>query len=153
MENNNKFLIVKILGIVLIISALIVVVFLLNKEKEIILSPEDIKVKESMLQWTFVAERFKENYGYYNDSDRRVNVDFCELKESNFAGVGNGHILCSNVMNRVPGKISIKMNDNTEDTSKYCIAKELSMGKFWCIDYDGYFDVASTCGDDYKCKK
>ena len=152
MEKNNKLLIVKILITVLIISALIVVFFLFTKEDEIILSPEDIKVRDSMLQWTFVAEKFKEKYGYYNESDRRVNVDFCELNESNFAGVGNGHILCANLMNRVPGEISIKMNDNTEDTSKYCIAKELSMGKFWCIDYDGYFDIASGCSDEYRCQ-
>ncbi|KUK66299.1 MAG: hypothetical protein XD85_0299 [Parcubacteria bacterium 34_609] len=104
MEKNNKLLIVKILIAVLIISALIVVFFLFTKEeKEVILSSEDVKVKDSMLQLTFVG-------------------------------------------------ISIKMNDNTESVSKYCIAKELSMGKFWCIDYSGYFDIASGCGDDYRCQ-
>lgn len=151
MEKNNKLLIVKILIAVLIISALVVVFFLFTKEeKEVILSSEDVKVKDSMLQLTFVAEKFKEKYGYY--SEEKVDVDFCELKDSDFAGVGNGHILCANLMNRIPGRISIKMNDNAESVSKYCIAKELSMGKFWCIDYSGYFDIASGCSDDYRCQ-
>ena len=147
MENNNKLLIVKIIILVLVISALVIsLFFLLSKDKIETYTVEDENIKASMLQLKDIAESFKESKGYY--SEGVVSNSFCELNENFFIGSGNGHILCSNLVNQIPGELMIKING----TSKYCISKGISEERKWCIDNEGYFDLSSGCGADYRCK-
>jgi len=151
--DKNKLLIIKIIVASLAVIALVFFIFFfITKEKDVILSPDDVKVRDSMLQIKTIAETFKNDNGFYNNSNQKVDVDFCKLDENNFMGIGNGHILCSNIMNKLNSSIKIKINEKGETNSKYCIIKELSSGSFWCMDYEGYFDVANLCDENYQCK-
>ena len=146
MENNNKLLIVKIIILVLVISALVIsLFFLLSKDKIETYTVEDENIKASMLQLKDIAESFKESKGYYSQNE--VSNNFCELNDSQFAGVGNGHILCSNIVNQIPGNLMIKIN-----ADNYCISKGISEERKWCMDSNGYFNLSSGCGEDYRCK-
>ncbi|MDD4074038.1 MAG: hypothetical protein PHU17_00685 [Candidatus Pacebacteria bacterium] len=146
MENNNKLLIVKIIILVLVISALVIsLFFLLSKDKIETYTVEDENIKVSMLQLKEIAENFKESKGYY--SEGVVSNSFCELNENFFMGVGNGHILCSNIVNQIPGNLMIKIN-----ADNYCISKGISEERKWCMDNNGYLNLSSGCGEDYRCK-
>ena len=147
MENNNKLLIVKIIILVLVVSTLIIsLFFLLSRDKIETYTVEDENIKASMLQLKGIAESFKQSKGYY--SEGVISNSFCELDESFFMGAGNGHILCSNLVNQIPGELMIKINGS----ANYCISKGISEERKWCMDSDGYFDLSSGCGTDYRCK-
>lgn len=152
MENNNKILIVKILILVLVVSGLIMFIFYLNKQTEQPYTVEDEKIKKNMASLSTIAEGFKETNGSYNYGNKSVSVDYCELNQESFAGTGNGHILCSNIMNHSSGKLVININSVNDSPSKYCFQKELSGERNWCIDSTGYSGLSSAC-DDYKCKQ
>ena len=152
MTNNNKILILKILILVLVVSGLIVFIFYLNKQTEQPYTAEDEKIKKSMASLSVVAEDFKEANGSYNNGDS-VSVDYCQLNKESFVGTGNGHILCSNIMNHSSGKLVININGSNESPSKYCFQKELSGDRNWCIDSAGYSGLSSSCDKvDYRCK-
>jgi len=152
-ETNDNGLIIKMIFLLLIIGGLFFSLFMLTKsEKNISIVPEHDQMRESMLQLRTFAEKFKQENGFYNNSEDEIESDFCSIDKNNFAGTGIGHIICSIMVNNIPGGLVIYMNNNKEEVSMYCFQKAIKGGVSLCIDNTGYFGESSGCnGFDYKC--
>jgi hypothetical protein len=154
-ENTKGKNLIKLVCLLVVIFALVFSFFYFTKkEKNVpILVPGNDQTKESMMQLKSFAEKFKEENGFYNNSEKEVKLDFCLLNKNNFIGTGVGNIICGNIVNSSPGKLIIHINSNKEDVSMYCFQKEINKTTSLCMDSSGYFGESSGCdGVDYKCQ-
>lgn len=147
-----------ILAIVLFLIFLSLVFWIISNKEEKMpepnLSLEHESTQRNMYQLQSHANSFKEENGSYNITNNNISVDFCSLNKNIFTGTGNGHVLCSNIVNISSEGLRIKINNEEGDSSKYCIQKKIDAGQnIICMDYSGYVGISSGCDASYTCGK
>lgn len=154
-KENIKKLILVILGSLIVLS---LVFWIINNKEDKIKEPdfsaEYQSTQRNMYQLQRHANSFKEENGSYNITNNNISVDFCSLDKNIFTGTGNGHVLCSNIVNISSEGLRIKINNEEGDSSKYCIQKKIDAGQnIICMDYSGYVGISSGCDASYTCGK